>query len=878
MKSKILFLLASIFIGLNIHAQTVIWTENFQNGCAAACPGGAYVGPNGAWTQTITGAEGADPNTWFVSCAENNTGVGNCSAPCQVTPNQTMHISAKLGNPFCPNDCGAAYDAGGACGFFFCPETNRRIESPTINLTGQTSVSINFEYIEGGDLTVDNATLWYFNGATWSQIDDMPKSSTAGCSGQGRWGNRTVALPASSNNNANVKIGFRWVNNDDGVGTDPSFAVDNITLTIPTTTGPTANFSASDSTVCVGDCINFTDLSTGSPTGWTWYFPGSTVPTSNTQNPTNICYNTVGSFPVSLVVTDGVGTDSLFMPNFITVAAKPNVTANAAPSTTVCSGTMVTLTGGGASTYTWTGGVTNGVAFPITTTTSYIVTGTNAAGCTDTASITITITPKDTAAFTYPSGSYCLTDPNPLPTITGTTGGTFTINNSGVINATTGLINITGSGIGNYIVTYITNGTCPDTATFNIAIVNSVNATITPAGPFCANDPSVTLSAVSPGGTWSGTGITNATTGVFDPNTAGPGTHTITYGISGSCGDTQTVSIIVNPSDTATFSFTPTTFCDTDPNPTPTGIVTTGGTFTINNSGTINSATGEVNISASGAGSYTITYITNGACPDTATFSITITTCTVPTAAYAVSDSTICEGSCVTFTDLSTGATTWQWTFNGGTPLTANTKGPHTVCFGAAGIYNMELIASNSTGADTITSTVEVYATPTVNAGNDVTIDLGQSVTLNATGTNGTHTWSPPIWLDCITCSSPVATPQETTTYTVIVVDSNGCTASDDVTIIVDFDYVIWVPNIFSPNGDGNNDIAFVRGVGVEYLNFVIFDRWGEKVFETNDINNGWDGTFRGQKMNNGVFVYYLQATFKNGEEVTKKGDITLIR
>ena len=383
---------------------------------------------------------------------------------------------------------------------------------------------------------------------------------------------------------------------------------------------------------------------------------------------------------------------------------------------------------------------------------------------------------------------------------------------------------------------------------------------------------------MSPGGTWSGTGITNPTTGVFAPNTAGPGTHTITYGISGNCGDTQTVNIVVNPSDTATFSFTPTTFCDTDPNPLPTGIVTTGGTFTINNGGTINAATGEVNISASGAGSYTITHITNGSCPDTATFNITITTCTVPTAAYSVSDSTICDGDCITFTDLSTGATAWQWTFNGGTPSTANTQGPHSVCFNGAGIYNIELIASNSTGSDTITSTVEVYANPTVNAGNDVTIDLGQSVTLNATGTNGTHTWSPPIWLDCITCSSPVATPQETTTYTVVVVDSNGCSASDDVTIIVDFDFVIWVPNIFSPNGDGNNDIAFVRGVGVEYLNFVIYDRWGEKVFETNDLSNGWDGTFRGKKMNNGVFVYYLQATFKNGEEVTKKGDITLIR
>ncbi len=650
---------------------------------------------------------------------------------------------------------------------------------------------------------------------------------------------------------------------------------DTQTVNIVVNPSDTATFSYPSGSYCLTDPD---PLPTGIiTTGGTFTINNSGVINAS-SGLINLTSSGIGNYIITYI-TNGPCPDTATF----NIAIVNSVNATITPAGPFCTNdpsvTLSAVSPGG----TWSGtGITNpttGTFDPNTAgagthTITYGISG----SCGDTQTVNILVIPQDTAAFTYPSGSYCLTDPDPLPTITGTTGGTFTIDNSGLINATTGLIDLTGSGIGAYIVTYITNGTCPDTATFNISIVNATNATITPAGPFCANDPSVTLSAVSPGGTWSGTGITNPTTGVFDPNTAGPGSHTITYGISGSCGDTQTVSITVNPSDTATFSYTPTTFCDTDPNPSPTGIVTTGGTFTINNGGTINGTTGQVNLLTSGAGTYTITYITNGACPDTATFGITISTCATPTAAYSVSDSTICDGECVTFTDLSTGATMWQWTFNGGTPSTANTQGPHSVCFNGPGIYNIELIASNSTGADTITSTVEVYANPIVNAGSDVTIDLGQSVTLNATGTNGTHTWSPPTWLSCVICPSPVATPQETTTYTVIVVDSNGCSASDEVTVIVDFDFIIWVPNIFSPNGDGNNDIAFVRGVGVEYLNFVIYDRWGEKVFETNDLSNGWDGTFRGKKMNNGVFVYYLQATFKNGEEVTKKGDITLIR
>jgi len=495
------------------------------------------------------------------------------------------------------------------------------------------------------------------------------------------------------------------------------------------------------------------------------------------------------------------------------------------------------------------------------------------------------------------------------------------------------------------------------------------DATITQAGPFCVTDAAVILTAVDPGGTWTGTGITNGTTGAFDPATAGVGNWVITYTLG--CGDIDTMIIAINPTDTATFTYPSGSYCLTDPDPLPTGIITTGGVFTIDNSGSINSSTGLINISASGIGSYIVTYTTLGSCPDTNTVNVIINTCTLPlpvanfsasqtnicegdcinftdlstssatggitnwswnfvgsttttsssqnptnicyntagtysvtltvtdvngiddstiinyitvtscappTGGYTVSNDTICEGGCVDFTDQSSGATSWLWTFNNGSPNSSTNQNPTNVCFSTAGTYTIEQIVTNSNGSDTVTSSVVVNATPVISAGFDVTIDLGNSTTLTATGTNGTYTWSPPTWLSCVICVDPISTPDETITYTVTVVDSNGCTTSDEVTVFVDFDYIIWVPNIFSPNGDGNNDVLFVRGLGVAQFNFFMYDRWGEKVFETQDLNKGWDGSFRGKKMNNAVFVYYLEATFTDGTEVSQKGDITLIR
>ncbi|MBL4592687.1 MAG: gliding motility-associated C-terminal domain-containing protein [Flavobacteriales bacterium] len=180
--------------------------------------------------------------------------------------------------------------------------------------------------------------------------------------------------------------------------TTPGTCFDTLTVFITINvcaTPPVASFSSTDSTLCIGDCIDFTDLSTGSPTGYTWYFFGASTTTSNAQNPTNICYNSSGTFDVALVVVNSAGQDSLFMAGFITVNPNPTVVANATNSA-VCSGDQVTLTGSGAVSYTWDMGVVDGLVFTPTATNNYTVTGTDVNGCTNTDIITVTVNPLPT--------------------------------------------------------------------------------------------------------------------------------------------------------------------------------------------------------------------------------------------------------------------------------------------------------------------------------------------------------------------------------------------------------------------------------------------------------------------------------------------------
>jgi len=182
---------------------------------------------------------------------------------------------------------------------------------------------------------------------------------------------------------------------------------------------------------------------------------------------------------------------------------------------------------------------------------------------------------------------------------------------------------------------------------------------------------------------------------------------------------------------------------------------------------------------------------------------------------------------------------------------------------------------------DTIYSnpaTLTVFPYANANAGSDTTIVIGQSVQLDGSG-GTSYSWTPASGLTDPNSPNPIASPTTTTTYVLQVTDGNGCIDFDTVTVFVNDNCGdVFVPNAFSPNGDLVNDIEYVHGNCLKDLDFVIYDRWGEKVFESTDLSKGWDGKFKGELMNPGVFVYYLTGTTFKGDAVKMQGNITLFK
>jgi gliding motility-associated-like protein len=177
----------------------------------------------------------------------------------------------------------------------------------------------------------------------------------------------------------------------------------------------------------------------------------------------------------------------------------------------------------------------------------------------------------------------------------------------------------------------------------------------------------------------------------------------------------------------------------------------------------------------------------------------------------------------------------------------------------------------------TASITVNLENPPTAHAWNDTIINIGGSAQLHGSG-GISYSWSPSTGLNNPNIANPTASPLTTTYYILVVTDSNGCTSSDTVKVTVEINCGdVFVPNAFSPD-NGNNALECVYGNCIESMEFSIYDRWGEKVFSSTDLKTCWDGTYKGKKMNTGVFVYYLKANLYNGSEITKKGNVNLFR
>ncbi len=197
-----------------------------------------------------------------------------------------------------------------------------------------------------------------------------------------------------------------------------------------------------------------------------------------------------------------------------------------------------------------------------------------------------------------------------------------------------------------------------------------------------------------------------------------------------------------------------------------------------------------------------------------------------------------------------------------------------------AGNTTFTVIVSNDCFSDTATTNVQVRPLPTVNAGNDTTIYRDTYVWLSGSTDGISYFWNPSKWIDEPFNLNSKAQPRETIWYELFATNEWGCTAKDSVLITVISLNLLDLPTAFSPNNDGVNDVfRIARWLNVERIDeFAVYNRWGQKVFSTNNMEDGWNGTVKNEKADMGVYVWMVTGLSKDGKDILEKGNVTLLR
>lgn len=511
----------------------------------------------------------------------------------------------------------------------------------------------------------------------------------------------------------------------------------------------------------------------------------------------------------------------------------------------ICPGSPITITATGGTKYLWSNGATTSSinVSPIVNTT-YSLTVKNATCQKDT---TFTVYMKPPPIVTL--GGVTAVCPGNPTTLTASGGLTYQWS-TGSTNTSITVSPLTTT---TYTVK-VFKGTCEKDTTITVNMLPLPAVTFTGNQVLCIGD-STTITAAG------GTGYVWNIGPVVDSIRVGP-VSTTTYslqvtGANGCIKDT-TVRVIVNHYPNITIGG------DTSICPGDSALIVASGGFTFHWStgSTYNSTYVKPIVNTT----YTVQVSDFGCTRDS---TITVKLKPIPLAAINPPNQSICPG--VTTSLVASGGIIYGWN-------TGDTIDSISVTPLATTMY----IVSVSTGGCKAYDTgyVTVLPLPAGTTAGATTIINGQSTTISVTSSiPGTYSWSPSISLSCDTCPNPIASPTNTTTYTVIITDSSGCRTIDTIVIKVKPKCgPIYLPNAFSPNGDGINDMLYVMGNCIKEMNLVIYDRWGNTVFESSDPIIGWDGTFKGQPMNTGTYVYTLRTVDEDNNTVVTKGNITLVR
>ncbi|MGQ0827993.1 MAG: FG-GAP-like repeat-containing protein [Bacteroidota bacterium] len=618
--------------------------------------------------------------------------------------------------------------------------------------------------------------------------------------------------------------------------TDANSCIASATTTVTEPPVLTSGISSSTNVTCNGgNNGSATITSTGGTSTHSYSWTTSPVQTTATANGL-----TVGTY--TCTVSDAANCS---VSTSVTITEPPPVIASINGANPICEGQSITLTATGGATYLWsTTEITSTVTVTPNITTTYTVTVTNA-GCTATATTQVTVqarlTPNITGLNTICNGT--------TTTLSTSGGGTYSWNDG----STTSSITVSPTSNTTYSVT-VSNALCSGTASVQVTVNQNPVPAITGITAICNGD-NTTLTA-NAGGTyvWNTGAATNAIT-------VTPATGVINYSVTVTTnGCTATASAQVTVSATPAPNITgTTTICTGD---SAMLISSTSGPYSWNTG----DATSSIIVKPSTTSTYSVSVTQNG-CTGTASQTVIV----VPPVIANIQGNKICIGDNVILTG--SGGNDYIWINNGATtnPITETPLVTTTYT----------LVTAVGTCTDTVTYIVIVDSLPIPIVTGTATISYGNSTPLTASG-GGTYTWTPSDGLTCANCANPTATPTATTQYCVTIKNPEGCFDSACVTVTIDLkcgdEGELYVPNGFSPNNDGQNDVLYIRGGGVTGVYWAIFDRWGEKVFETSDQKYGWDGTYKGKQLDPAVFVYYLRVNCYSGEEIIQKGNVAIIR
>ncbi|MBI4931378.1 MAG: gliding motility-associated C-terminal domain-containing protein [Bacteroidetes bacterium] len=531
----------------------------------------------------------------------------------------------------------------------------------------------------------------------------------------------------------------------------------------------------------------------------------------------------------------------------ITVVVLQSSAATISGSTSICSGQSATLTASGGGTYSWIPGgqTTSSVIVTPTVTTTYSAVVANSCGTT-TVSATVTIS-SGVVAIVSGNTSLC-------------SGQSATLNASGGNNyswntgATSSFIVVTPTASTSYSVS-VSSGLCSDDTSILVTVspmpvVSAGNASI------CIGDAATLIA--SGGGTYSWIPGGQTTSSIIVSPTSSTAYNVV---VANGCG-TTTVSATVSIVAAITASVSGSTLLCIGQTTT---LTASGGNIFSWNTGM---TTSSIVVTPSSNTSYSVS-VSSGSCADDTSISVTVS----PPPSASASSATICSGDVATLTASGGGNYLWS---NGATTSS--------IAASVAGNYSVVVSIGNC--SDTTSANLTVNPNPIVNAGSNATITQGASTTLSVTG-GGAYNWN-----NGSTDAAITVSPNVTTMYCVTVTNANGCvdSACISVFVIIPIEPLdcstsstgeLFLPNAFSPNGDGENDVIKIfygNYTCIKTFRLLIYNRWGEKVFETFDPVSEWDGSYRGQTEGSFVFAYYMKATLTSGEEVIKKGNISLIK